>query len=271
MEPQEPEDKLSDPRTWTTTPESEVSAKAATESSQLSTEDEADAKRREIRRRRLEGAVTPQGVAGPPFGGYRLMRSPIDWRLWLNLSQVELWQACLLSMNVNPVDVKRWTDADGREHFQSSGITDSATSREYDTRASLLADQRDNPEHFTPPDSIDARSRVRLREFAAWLSGIGFDLPAELATEARRPNEQLAKTDLPLQAEQRAEETARKPATGKRWSETELRNLATYRDKHGTEATARKFNISGARVRALLPKKDPQPTAHNPFGSGRRK
>lgn len=41
--------------------------------------------------------------------------------------------------------------------------------------------------------------------------------------------------------------------TGKRWPPERLRELADYREKHGTEAAATHFGITGARVRKLLP------------------
>ena len=42
--------------------------------------------------------------------------------------------------------------------------------------------------------------------------------------------------------------------TSKKWTPEKLRELATYRDQYGTQASAEKYGISAARVRQLLPK-----------------
>lgn len=136
---------------------------------------------------RLERAITPQGV---PFSGsrkaYRPLPPPTDWRLWRNLPDVALWEACLLSLNINPAEVEQSSDGCiTGDSFPSDG-----TAREYETRLRLLASNRDDSEHFTLPAvrRTTARSRVRLPEFAAWALHLGFeDVPSELVALAEKP------------------------------------------------------------------------------------
>lgn len=50
-----------------------------------------------------------------------------------------------------------------------------------------------------------------------------------------------------------------------KWTLQELADLAADRESLGTEAAAKKHGISGSRLRKLLPKPEPTPTANNPF------
>ena len=161
-----------------------------------------------MRQRQLEAAVSPRDSGSSGFrSAYRTPRTPIAWRYWLNLSEVELLRACLLSMDINPTDARWWTDADGREHFKTDLISDEETSRDYDIRFALLVDHRKHPEHFTHPTSADGLNTVRLGEFAAWLSRLGFEMPNELATLAKGQQSQMEKT-------QHGNGTAPTPTTG---------------------------------------------------------
>jgi hypothetical protein len=58
-------------------------------------------------------------------------------------------------------------------------------------------------------------------------------------------------------------------APSKRWTKEELSNLATYRDKYGTEKAAKKYGITGARVRKLLPGEKPKKRAYSAFNPNR--
>ena len=60
------------------------------------------------------------------------------------------------------------------------------------------------------------------------------------------------------------------PSGKKRWTDERKAELSDYREAHGTEAAAEKYNISGSRVRQLLPKKKAQPKGYSAFSSGRQ-
>jgi hypothetical protein len=52
-------------------------------------------------------------------------------------------------------------------------------------------------------------------------------------------------------------------ATGRReWTDEELAELRAFRDEHGTKAAAKKFGISEARIRQLLPTEKPPRKSH---------
>jgi hypothetical protein len=48
----------------------------------------------------------------------------------------------------------------------------------------------------------------------------------------------------------------------RRWTDEERAELRDYRDAHGTKAAARKFGISEARIRQLLPTEKPPRNSH---------
>jgi hypothetical protein len=49
----------------------------------------------------------------------------------------------------------------------------------------------------------------------------------------------------------------RKSPVGEKWTDEKLAELRAFRDEHGTKAAAKKFGISEARIRQLLPTEKP--------------
>ena len=59
--------------------------------------------------------------------------------------------------------------------------------------------------------------------------------------------------DAPEDEPQAAAQETAAAGTPRKWTTEARRALADYREKHGTEAAAKHFGITGARVRKLLP------------------
>lgn len=115
----------------------------------------------------------------------------VDWRIWGNMREVELFQACLLSLNLDPENVEpmqhAWMIGNAGEsgpYFELGKETES----EYRKRLMLLKNNLTNREHFSPGRMNLENPNfwgVRLPEFAAWALTIPLELPDELVALAR--------------------------------------------------------------------------------------
>lgn len=203
----------------------------------------------EIKRRRqdrLASAVSPQpsGYSGPREV-YREPQQPIDWRLWVNLDDVALWEACLLSLNINPSGAERMAKA--------SVFTNAGTALEYETRLRLLVSNRKNSNHFTLPVRMTPErvSRVLLPEFAAWALHLGFQtMPPELIA--------LASKEPPAPAQRAAEPALADTSGDSRKVETIEHRRARYLEWHSEEL---RINKRGALQRVFERERLQNPTA----------
>lgn len=120
---------------------------------------------------------------------------PIDWHYWQNMQEVALWQACLLSLNMNP-DAMQYSKHswmmgpyDG-PHFELKSFPSDQDLDNYRKRLNLLKSNLPNREHFSPGKvnmESSNSSGVKLPEFAAWIKGIGLSIPDELEAIACPP------------------------------------------------------------------------------------
>lgn len=120
---------------------------------------------------------------------------PIDWHYWKCRQEVELWEACLLSLNINPDRMQRdpngWMAGPrGGPHFMSESFPKFDDEENYRKRLILLKDYLSNREHFSA-GKINMNNPnlcgVRLSEFAAWALFIEYQIPDELAAIAQPP------------------------------------------------------------------------------------
>jgi hypothetical protein len=81
---------------------------------------------------------------------------------------------------------------------------------------------------------------VRIADFVAWATSLPdpWELPEEMKRMGSHPEEQ------------------------KKWTPEKLAELRAFRDEHGTKAAAKKFGISEARIRQLLPTETPPRKSH---------
>ena len=216
----------------------------------------------EIKRRRqdrLAAAVTPQGSG---YSGrrevYREPQQPIDWRLWRNLVDVALWEACLLSLNINPTGAEQrsndWTGYGDCRSLKLTVFPSDALVEEYKTRLRLLESNRGNDMHFSVPvrKTPERMNRVYLPEFAAWALHIGIqDMPPELITLTVKPR---AVPEVP-HGDTRNLPKGTATAWTKERKETARKRLNELRGQ-GIKAfaaqTAKEFNVTPARLRLVL-------------------
>jgi hypothetical protein len=112
-----------------------------------------------------------------------------DWGHWRHMPEVELWQACALTLNLEPDDLtfsrNDWMAGPG-DHgpfIEAECFRDEEQQRTFQKRLRLLKANRHLREHFSPGTLNMAESHrggVRLAELAAWATGIGWSLPAPL-------------------------------------------------------------------------------------------
>jgi hypothetical protein len=128
--------------------------------------------------------VTTRFVEAPPIkpmGNSATLRkqptvSPApDWREWGNIPNVEVWQACALSLKIDPHSLTKceeWESdtRDGYPYLRAASFPSRAIREEfYLRRRVLIANLRKNPEWFTYNSlSAAGNSSLSTSEFAAW-------------------------------------------------------------------------------------------------------
>jgi hypothetical protein len=137
--------------------------------------------------------ITPIGSSSPqrpnPFDTD--VKGPTNWKYWRHVETVEIWQALLLSLNIEPPGKGRLLDnAPGRtgyiprEYLGAHGLND-----EFDRRWFLVGNRLETfyasagkPRTAKPTDFL------RLTLFAAWAIEFEWDnLPTELVALAQKP------------------------------------------------------------------------------------
>ena len=123
--------------------------------------------------------------------------SGIKWQHWINMPKTKLWEACLLSLGLNPkamgqIAAENVDIPADPPHFKLSAFPSEAVREEYEDRLELLRESIGEREFFSTCD-IDKYnpnySGIRLSEFAAWGFNVGFDhMPLELQSIAKKPN-----------------------------------------------------------------------------------
>ncbi|WP_426110414.1 hypothetical protein [Massilia sp. PWRC2] len=131
----------------------------------------------------------------------------IDWEFWRAMPKVWHWQACALSLSIDPDSLKQsphsWMAGPGRGPvFESSSFPDRASEDAFDKRLRLLEAHRYDGNFFTLPMAKFSNlgsGEVLLREFAAWAASVGWrDIPLELTSlvqDKRVPEQVLAATE----------------------------------------------------------------------------
>ena len=118
----------------------------------------------------------------------------IDWRYWRHIPEVKQWEACALSLNINPDNIKHspqgWMAGPGSGPvFLAVSFPSMDVQLEFDKRVRLLGASLFKSPHFTAVNNLVRGGRhlatVNLREFAAWALHVEFDdMPPELVAMA---------------------------------------------------------------------------------------
>lgn len=153
-----------------------------------------------------------------------MMKNP-DWDFWRHIPHAKVWQACALSLNIDPDLMKHsphgWMNGIGSgPDFEPLSFPSRDVKVLFDKRLRLLAAHIGNPAHFRLHLIImgnPARCEIYLTDFARWaVSEMEWgDMPPELVALAQKPDEpeqleQAAMDGEPVTKTGRPPEIARK-------------------------------------------------------------
>ena len=143
-------------------------------------------------------------AAPPPIepirSNYTQQRTPaappcIDWRYWRHMPEVMQWEACALSLNINPDNMKHhpqaWMHGPGSgPEFTAASFPNEAGQIEFHKRVCLLSASLFSSGYFTAVKNLVMGGRhlapVNLREFAAWALHVELEgVPPELVEMAQ--------------------------------------------------------------------------------------
>lgn len=110
---------------------------------------------------------------------YKPTDAPINWKYWGSLQDIKQWDACALSLNINPDCLKAKKMAmPGKPEFLDASFPSEAALLEFYKRLTML--NRETQERYLEP--------VNPAWFAAWCVRIELaDLPPELVAMALQP------------------------------------------------------------------------------------
>jgi len=171
-----------------------------------------------------------------------VVRKVPNWREWSHTPEVQLWEACLLSLNLDPhsmeLDRDGWIDGSGGEPFLTdSSFPSNSDKDEYELRLRVLSKNFSNRDFFSPCTSSmqsPKKHGVRLSEFATWAVEVVKwpDLPPELVALAHK------RVDLPEQINAPApSENVEPKITGADNTEAASLSCKVFRDLPNLKAT----------------------------------
>lgn len=116
------------------------------------------------------------------------MITEIDWRYWRVMPEVTQWEACALSLNINPEKMRHhpdaWMNGPGAPIFTNAGFRSAEISEEFKKRRRLLEASVFTSGFFPTVRGLVMGARwkatIRLDEFATWMAHVGLDMPPEL-------------------------------------------------------------------------------------------
>lgn len=161
-------------------------------------------------------SAAPEPITPLRGSSYRPPNKPpeplgIDWRYWRHMPEVKQWEACALSLNINPDNMKHspqgWmAGPENGPVFLAVSFPSMDVQLEFEKRLRLLGASLFKSPHFTAVNNLVRGSRhlatVNLREFAAWGLHVELEgMPPELVAMAARAPAQTAAPPAPVVAE----------------------------------------------------------------------
>lgn len=129
-----------------------------------------------------------------------------DWSEWNFTPDVMVWQACALSLDLEPRKLLHsstgWMSGDGSgPFFEPESFPTAADHEEFRKRMRILLKNLPEQQHFSPRTSslvTPGNSEVCLGEFVAWgKSVVSWTIPAELAALAKHRVGSIASAAAP--------------------------------------------------------------------------
>ena len=144
-------------------------------------------------------SAAPEPITPLKGSSYRPPNKPpeplgIDWRDWRHMLEVEQWEACALSLNINPDTMKHspqgWMAGPGNGPvFLAVSFPSTNVQLKFDKRLRLLGASLFKSPYFTAVNNLVMGGRhlatINLREFAAWGLHVELEgMPTELVAMA---------------------------------------------------------------------------------------
>jgi hypothetical protein len=116
-----------------------------------------------------------------------------NWKEWKHMPEVQVWQACALSLDIEPSSIKwyprSWeTGPYSDQLFEDESFQSENEKKEFKSRQRILLNNLNSKENslwFSPNLNRPNLGEVSLPEFAAWCSSVEWSIPEELATLAK--------------------------------------------------------------------------------------
>ena len=129
----------------------------------------------------------------------RYSKKDVDWEFWRNMPHAKAWQACALSLNIDPDSMKHsgtgWmVGPNSGPFFEPSSFPSRDVANQFDKRLRLLSARITQFRLHSIIQGAPARCEIYLSDFAAWaVSEMKWDgLPPELVALARKQDKQAA-------------------------------------------------------------------------------
>jgi hypothetical protein len=126
-------------------------------------------------------------------------KAPDDWNFWRHMLQVGAWQACALSVNIDPDSMEPDMSGGNGPHFGEESFPNNTIKVEYEKRLRLLKGYLSDSSFFSPSTQHMGNPNLRgvkLAEFATWALSFGWKLPPELKSMASQKGPQVTQEGL---------------------------------------------------------------------------
>lgn len=127
----------------------------------------------------------------------RYSKKDVDWDFWRNMPHAMAWQACALSLNIDPDSMKHsahgWMAGPGRgPFFEPSSFPSRDVEDQFDKRLRLLSARITKFHLHSIIQGAPSHCEIYLSEFAAWaVSEMKWDgLPPELVALTQKQDKQ---------------------------------------------------------------------------------
>lgn len=205
----------------------------------------------EDKRSRLERAILPKGCRGPRMVVWAPLSTP-DWSFWQDMPKVELWQACALSLNLNPDSISPHYDGmgmmgSGLPSFRYENFPSAETWEEFEKRL-RLAEANIHPQNAFCPNPIS------LSDFVKFVLNLSnpWDMPPELVVLAHKPETQFsASVNDPMPSNDKETIKDKKIKERNQEWQTKLESMAAELLKEGKKSQTTKGKLANKLAKEI--------------------
>jgi hypothetical protein len=143
------------------------------------------------KRSRLERATLPKGCGGPRMVVWTPLLTP-DWSFWQDMPEVKLWQACALSLNLDPDSISPHYDGmgmmgSGLPSFRYENFPSAETWEEFEKRLRWAEANIHQQNAFCP-------NHINLSDFVMLVLNLSkpWEMPPALVALGRKTKAQIS-------------------------------------------------------------------------------